>query len=350
MQGFILILRNRISLSRSSNLVTPRPKARDSLAANRRESAAAHLPLPDRFPFNKAGFARVLYWLESLNSTSQIGLAIAAIVLIWTADVFTGPELSLSIFYALPIVMMGWLRGAKAARVTAWVGGGAWLIADYLAGHQYVVPAAMYWNALVRTGLFIVVGIIVNELRRSLESEQHFARTDSLTGAANSRYFMEACEREVARQIRYPHPLSIAFLDCDNFKQVNDRLGHAAGDQLLRQVAEELRSCLRKVDLVARLGGDEFAFLLPETNAVAAAQVSTKLRDSLTRAGAQYGVTFSLGLVTYLRPPEHAEELIKAADVAMYEAKHGGKDNWRHRVIGERPRQQQSVGSTIDGR
>jgi diguanylate cyclase (GGDEF)-like protein len=128
----------------------------------------------------------------------------------------------------------------------------------------------------------------------------------------------------------------VAYLDLDNFKEVNDRFGHSRGDSLLRLVAATIRTNLRKTDMVARLGGDEFALLLPETGYEPAAAVLRKIHQLLLgkmqRCG--YPVTCSIGAVTFLRPAESVEELIKRADACMYAAKRGGKDRMKHVLVG----------------
>jgi diguanylate cyclase (GGDEF)-like protein len=147
------------------------------------------------------------------------------------------------------------------------------------------------------------------------------------------RAFNECLAHELVRQQRYEHPLSLAFLDCDNFKQVNDHFGHARGDDLLRTVAAAIYGDLREVDVVARLGGDEFAILLPESDVFAAETVAHKLRALLQEVTSEYGVTFSIGLVTYLVPAENTDDILHTADLAMYEAKRSGKNTVRHRII-----------------
>ena len=265
----------------------------------------------------------------------QYTVAASLMVLVWAIDIATGPELSFSIFYLLPIAFVAWYRDWSTARAAAFLSTLLWLGADVVAGHVYSAPAIQYWNALVRAGFFFIVAFTVSEQRRVVSDAERLARTDGLTGVANSRSFLEIVAYEIARQRRYGHPLSVAFLDCDDFKQVNDLLGHAAGDELLRNIAGAIQGVLRDVDVVARLGGDEFAILLPQTDAQAAATVCQKLRDALHLAPARQAVTFSIGLATYLRPPADAEELIHCADEAMYEAKKIGKNAARQRVIGE---------------
>jgi diguanylate cyclase (GGDEF)-like protein len=134
---------------------------------------------------------------------------------------------------------------------------------------------------------------------------------------------------------RYRHPFSVAYLDFDNFKFINDTLGHSVGDDLIRVVVETLNHELRKTDQAARLGGDEFAILMPETDGKIAPQVMermcSKLLDSMK--GNNWPVTFSIGLATFNKPPNSVDDMIKAADSLMYEAKNNGKNRVKSSTI-----------------
>src|SRR5437773_2624774 len=127
----------------------------------------------------------------------------------------------------------------------------------------------------------LLVSQAVARLRLAHARERELARRDALTGAPNARAFYELAGAEIARARRYIHPFSVAYLDLDDFKLVNDRLGHLAGDAVLRSVARALGGVLRASDVVARLGGDEFAVLLPEAGAAPARLATDKLRQAL---------------------------------------------------------------------
>ena len=165
-----------------------------------------------------------------------------------------------------------------------------------------------------------------------LEAEMRLARSDALTGLANRRAFYEKAEIERKRAVRYARPLSMAYVDLDNFKRVNDTSGHEAGDQILVTVAGILQNNLRAEDVAARLGGDEFALLLPEAGHASAAFVMNKLHRLLTSAMQEKHshVTFSMGVVTYDTAPESTEMMVQKADQVMYEVKRQGKNSIRH--------------------
>jgi diguanylate cyclase (GGDEF)-like protein len=175
-----------------------------------------------------------------------------------------------------------------------------------------------------------------SQLKVLLAKEHDLARIDPLTTVPNRRAFYEALEKERVRTIRYRRPCTLAYLDLDNFKKVNDSLGHAVGDELLVEVAAGLRSNLRVTDYVGRLGGDEFAILLPETDATAAKLVLHKLRLRLLEQMKTHNwkVTFSIGAATFLDPPASLDVMIRLADETMYAIKAQGKNNVSVSLVG----------------
>jgi diguanylate cyclase (GGDEF)-like protein len=165
----------------------------------------------------------------------------------------------------------------------------------------------------------------------------HLALHDQLTGLANRQLLLQSIDAAIVEAEQTGHPLSLLFLDIDGFKAVNDRLGHAAGDTVLREMAERLRSAVRADDILGRMGGDEFVVICPSADAVAAASIAERLRAySRQRVEADplpLSVSASLGVATY-RPDLDArpspQELLNRADAAMYESKTGGKDSVSH--------------------
>jgi diguanylate cyclase (GGDEF)-like protein/PAS domain S-box-containing protein len=160
------------------------------------------------------------------------------------------------------------------------------------------------------------------------------AHRDPLTGLPNRRLFEDRLEIALAQAHRYRHRVALIFVDLDRFKQVNDGFGHAAGDELLRGVAERLGASVREGDTVARLGGDEFTLLLPGIHyAEDLAAISGKLVESLRKPfrlqGREVHVTASGGISLYPEDGEDAEALLKSADTAMYRAKERGRDNFQ---------------------
>jgi diguanylate cyclase (GGDEF)-like protein/PAS domain S-box-containing protein len=163
----------------------------------------------------------------------------------------------------------------------------------------------------------------VTEQRETDQRLQALADRDELTGLLNRRRFEEELTRQLARTERYAEPAALAVIDLDGFKAVNDSHGHAAGDDVLRDVAAALAARVRGSDLVARLGGDEFAALLLGVDAVEAAEVANALTATVARAGGAAGVTASVG-VTSLEPGDAPDQALARADQAMYAAKAAG--------------------------
>jgi diguanylate cyclase (GGDEF)-like protein len=141
-----------------------------------------------------------------------------------------------------------------------------------------------YWNSTILLLFYLVVVFLLTEFKNRIEREEILARTDPLTEVSNSRYFYTLAEMEIERLSRYEHPFTVAYMDIDNFKNVNDRFGHRVGDELLVVVANTMQNNLRITDTVARLGGDEFIILLPETKGEGALTIFFRLRQLLMSA------------------------------------------------------------------
>jgi diguanylate cyclase (GGDEF)-like protein len=217
----------------------------------------------------------------------------------------------------------------------AWLGAAVWMAADWLAAPPGADLQALLVNDAIRLSVFALVIVLVDRLKRAHEHESTIARVDLLTQLPNRRAFHEQCDAEIIRARRYGHPLSLISLDLDNFKSVNDRDGHDAGDRVLRTMAETLQKNIRSTDVAARLGGDEFAILLPESGQEAAWAIATKLRQQLIQDMQKGGwpVTGSFGVATFMTPPESIDALMKQADKLLYDAKQKGKNSVLHEVI-----------------
>ena len=161
------------------------------------------------------------------------------------------------------------------------------------------------------------------------------AKFDQLTGLANRVLFREFLGKTLARAERYHRPVALCFLDLDRFKVVNDTLGHHAGDQLLKGVAERLKDCVRASDIVARLGGDEFAIVLDEIVdplmvGYFCERILQAIRKPFLIDGEEFYTTTSIGVAIYPMDADNIEDLLKSADTAMYHAKEAGSDNFQY--------------------
>jgi diguanylate cyclase (GGDEF)-like protein len=277
----------------------------------------------------------LLKFLETRSKSFILSCGFALILVLGVLDYFTGFELSFAVFYLFPVALVAWFASKRTAIVTSIASAATWQAANQLAGEHFSNPLISLWNTVTRLGFFLVVAILLAKLRESLTHQIDLARTDFLTGAANPRAFYELAQMEINRARRYGHTFTIAYFDADNFKTVNDQLGHHVGSQLLVKVVEVMKQNLRSTDVVARIGGDEFAILLPETEAEQAQTVVQKLREKLLTQMQESGwsVTFSVGLLSCADPPHTVDEMIKIADGLMYEVKRDGKNAIRHEVL-----------------
>ncbi len=199
--------------------------------------------------------------------------------------------------------------------------------------------------SLLIVGVLTILGWLTSMIQRlrledlqerveHAERLQFLADHDGLTGLPNRSLFGRLVEQALREATRYHRLLAVVFIDLDRFKQINDTLGHDAGDDLLGETASRLRSCLRESDSVARMGGDEFIVLLPEIAAVhSPATVAEKILAELSLPfvllGQEYRITCSIGISVFPADGLDVETLSKNADVAMYEAKGEGKNTFR---------------------
>ena len=201
-----------------------------------------------------------------------------------------------------------------------------------------VFPVEINVAALLNSQKKVLGAVLVfqdiTERRKLKDQLLQMAQYDSLTGLANRSLFMEFLGASLARSERRKKITAVMFLDLDHFKEINDTLGHDAGDQLLSSVAQRIQSCIREGDLVARLGGDEFAIVLDDVaNAEDARIVAEKILDALMKphnlGGVERVVGSSIGIAGYPEAGKESDSLIKAADKAMYVAKKGGRNGYR---------------------
>jgi diguanylate cyclase (GGDEF)-like protein/PAS domain S-box-containing protein len=161
---------------------------------------------------------------------------------------------------------------------------------------------------------------------------EDMARTDSLTRLANRQAFMERANSEFSRARRYSRSLSVIMIDIDHFKSINDQHGHAAGDEVLRQLGQHCSSRLRDSDFLGRIGGEEFALLLPDTSQDSAYHVAERMREQLSKTsivldnGITLGITASFGVAAMNQEDTDFNFVLQRADTAMYDAKHGGRN------------------------
>ena len=269
--------------------------------------------------------------IEKQNKSFIIAIGYIIIGVLGIIDTLTGKELDFSLFYVIPILIVTWHTGLGLGIVFSLISALVWLLSDVLSGN--VTLLSIYaWNTLTRLGFFLTIAFLLSRLLTVLEHEREIAHTDYLTGALNSLFFYNVLQMEINRCLRYKNFFTIAYIDLDNFKTVNDEFGYATGDKVLCFVVNQIKNRLRKVDVVARLGGDAFALLMPETNQQSAQVVLSKLQHNIL-AGMQknnWPVTLSIGVLTCIDPPPTANEAIKKVDDLMYSVKKSSKNNIKY--------------------
>ena len=259
------------------------------------ETASAH-PEPPR----EGLLSRLVEWLDAQPRTqlfASSGIMVAALAGLSSA---IGSEIATVVFYLAPISIAAYFVGRWQGRLVAILSAVAWTLMEEALRPTSSAVGVVFASGFNRAVLFLVVAELLSALRDAFNRQSQLARTDQLTGLANTRAFGERAEFELLRARRYGRALSMLYIDLDGFKAINDKMGHAAGDVVLQRTAGALRESLRRTDIVARLGGDEFAVLLPETGTESADIVIGKVRDALGRAlqGLGAGTTASIGAVT----------------------------------------------------
>jgi len=180
-------------------------------------------------------------------------------------------------------------------------------------------------------GLVSAFNSLLDQLHGNQQQLQNMAFRDELTGLYNRRYFIEQLEQSQKKQLRSGKPFALVYMDLDKFKQINDTLGHDAGDDLLKEVARRLLSSTREVDVVARLGGDEFTMILSdidnrENTQIYLDRLIEKLREPLMLANTQCNPSISIGAALSSKSLE-IKDLMKLADKALYKVKEAGRNN-----------------------
>jgi diguanylate cyclase (GGDEF)-like protein len=250
----------------------------------------------------------------------------------------TGPYLSFGIFYLIPVAICAWWCGFAHGIMITLCAALAWHLIDTIDSPMIPLIATV-WNGIVRFGTLVLTSSLISRLHVAVVRERLMARTDPLTGAVNGRTFYEAAAIESERARRCSWPLTLAYFDLDDFKQLNDRLGHVAGDAALVHLVKTVNLCLRTSDLLARLGGDEFALLLPATESQGAVTLLNRLQDVLAQEMARknWPVTLSVGAITFTRPTWDVDLMIQRVDALMYRAKKKGKGRVEHDTLEAMP-------------
>lgn len=261
--------------------------------------------------------------------------ATAALLCIGFVDYATGHDIRVIALYFLPLAYAGYHLSYRGAIAASAFGDIVWSIVFYLeATHErHLLIYAI--DFLLQGGAFLTISCLVARLAELLAREKASSRIDPLTSLDSRVAFAEKAGVALALCQRHARPVTLAFIDLDRFKQVNDRGGHARGDQLLRTCGAVLRGSLRASDIAARHGGDEFVVLLPETGATDGQLFCEQLRHTLDRQHEfqSFGVTASIGVVVDERAHHTLAHLVDQADEQMYESKRAGLHRCHVRVL-----------------
>jgi diguanylate cyclase (GGDEF)-like protein len=227
--------------------------------------------------------------------------------------------------YIVPIGAITWFAGVHAGLLCVAVAIAVHGLALFTGADR--APQMLAIADLSLTGSLLVSFVaLLAGMRARMHLEQQLARTDPLTGLGNRRSFGDLAAVEISRTRRYSRSLTLAYIDVDRFREMNDRYGHATGDTVLLTVATVLQDCLRTSDVLARIGGDEFALMLPETGLAGARIAIEKAVVRLTDAmeSNDWPITFSIGVVAS-DAPRSLEEMLQLADRTMYAVKRTGR-------------------------
>jgi diguanylate cyclase (GGDEF)-like protein len=229
------------------------------------------------------------------------------------------------------LAIFAWICRVRLAITTSVLALIPWMILEWRMANGTDVLPVQVARLIVTTGL---VGWL-SRLRDNLVLAERLARIDSLTGLPNRQALIESLEAEISRAKRFGRPFSLALLDCDGFKSINDRNGHLAGDEVLRRIGKSLQTNTRPFDCAGRWGGDEFLLVLSEVNHMDAEMLAERLRAGIRHdVEREYpSLAFSLGVVTFVDAGLGWEGCLRRVDQAMYSAKRSGRNETRFEVV-----------------
>jgi diguanylate cyclase (GGDEF)-like protein len=274
-------------------------------------------------------FDKLLLLTSKKSPLQHIILTISWVILLFMIGWldFATPGLSLMIFYVLVVIIVSLVLGPVDGTMSAIIGAAI----NYAANWKdpgVINPDLKTVGFILSFFILVIIEMIVIQLKKLLDREKVLSRLDFLTGSANVRFFREILDREIKRSARTGRPFSLAYIDFDDFKTLNDTLGHSAGDDILKSAIGLIKKNLRENDSIGRVGGDEFVILLVETGKEAVKSVIKRIIKNFhdEMALRNYNLTLSLGYTAFIKTPKSVDEALKAADKAMYMAKNSGKN------------------------
>lgn len=276
-------------------------------------------------------------------------LGVLAVAVVCYVTVLTDRSVDMAPLLVIPVTLVSWYGSSKAGAALAIVAiSSLFLVRDLLIESE-VSRLSLIYDSLITFSVYLFMAIIVTNFREVHEVEVVAADTDELTGAHSTRSFYAGLANEILRSSRYKHRFSLAYIDVDDFKKINDTLGHSVGDKLLMEIPKCLAASMRATDIVARLGGDEFACLMPETDQHEAKAAIFKAEKLLmgTMKDNDWDVSFSIGVVTFDSLPDDVHEAVKIADELMYTVKNNVKNDVAYQVWKTTPKKRDPVDDSV---
>lgn len=254
---------------------------------------------------------------ERYSSSTRLAVVVGLFAIGVVADAATGPTISMLLGYSVVVAGAAWFVGRRSAIAIALGTGVATSTIQAVSDQSGFPTGIVLLNAVLRTLSLMLLALVVVHQRRLVVVLRDASVTDSLTGILNRSGAMERLRHELERSRRMDGPLSVAYLDLDGLKERNDRLGHAAGDDLIVQLTDAIRSTLRSIDAFGRMGGDEFLVVLADTDVVGARQMLQRLFMVADLPAVSVGMLCFGHVVLDLT----ADEVIRRVDEVMYAAK-----------------------------
>jgi diguanylate cyclase (GGDEF)-like protein len=260
--------------------------------------------------------------------TKQIITSFILLIVLFILDSSTSWELSFTLYYLLLVLMVGikisFRWGILFCILTIISGASSDIINDY----PYTDCFYFYVRHINRFIIYLVIVYMASKCKNACEYERYKSYYDYLTNIYNRRGFYHALDVERKRAQRNNTQLAVVYIDCDNFKEVNDQFGHRRGDELLVEIALMLKKFIRAIDTVARIGGDEFVVIFVDSDLKTISETVNRLHIKLTEEIKNLGfnVTFSCGLGVFEYLPIDDDEIIFLVDNLMYESKRTGKN------------------------
>jgi len=272
---------------------------------------------------------------KALSGNLIFGSGVLLVLLIGYLDHITAANIDLSVLYLAPVAITVWFSSRRPAFIVSALAVAVWEFEEVFFRLEHFQTAAFWANLFLRLAYFVTAVIIIARLKMDYDREKKLANYDSLTGAMNRRSFETAVKKGMEECAREKKAYTLVYFDIDNFKKLNDSMGHAFGDAVLVKTSEVLMDKISEAGHFARLGGDEFAFFVPGYGRVQIRNLMDNIMSELVSGdNVLKGVTYSFGaLAVERKKPDNLQELMHRADSLMYAVKKSGKNAFKIKSI-----------------